>query len=138
MFSKFGILNNNKEIINAQEQKKEVNIKTKNLLNNVESLSGGNQQKVVIAKALSTKFDLLIIDEPTKGIDVGSKFEIYKILLDLSSKGKTIIVISSEIEELLGITDRIFVMSQGVIKGHIPTSEATQEKIMQLSLGGAQ
>ncbi|WP_434333941.1 sugar ABC transporter ATP-binding protein [Mesomycoplasma hyorhinis] len=138
LFSKFGILNNNKEIINAQEQKKEVNIKTKNLLNNVESLSGGNQQKVVIAKALSTKFDLLIIDEPTKGIDVGSKFEIYKILLDLSSKGKTIIVISSEIEELLGITDRIFVMSQGVIKGHIPTSEATQEKIMQLSLGGAQ
>lgn len=136
LFSKWGILNKNKEIINAQKLKKDVSIKTKNILNNVESLSGGNQQKVVIAKALSTKFDLLIIDEPTKGIDVGSKYEIYKILLDLSSQGKTIIVISSEIEELLGITDRIFVMSQGIIKGQIKTSEANQEKIMQLSIGG--
>lgn len=136
LFSKLSVINTKKEIINAKNLREEVGIKTENILNNVDSLSGGNQQKVVISKALSTQFDVLIIDEPTKGIDVGSKYEIYKIIMDLANSGKTIIVVSSEIEELLGITDRIFVMSQGVIKGQIATKDATQEKIMKLSIGG--
>lgn len=135
IYSKLGFIFKNKELKNSHSLKESVNIKTKNIDNNVESLSGGNQQKVLIAKALSTEFEILIIDEPTKGIDVGSKFEIYNIIINLAKQGKSILVISSEIEELLGITDRIFVMSQGEIKGQIKTSEATQEKIMKLSIG---
>ncbi|VEU59835.1 sugar ABC transporter ATP-binding protein [Mesomycoplasma neurolyticum] len=137
LYSKLGILHKNKEIVNILSKKDKIQIKTQDVLNEVSSLSGGNQQKVVIAKALTTNFDILIIDEPTKGIDVGSKYEIYSILLELANQGKTIIVISSEIEELMGITDRIFVMSQGKIKGEISASEATPEKIMKISIGGA-
>lgn len=135
LLSKYGIRHKNKEYKNSLELKEKVKIKTKNIDNPVNSLSGGNQQKVVIAKALTTQFDILVIDEPTKGIDVGSKFEIYNLLFELAKEGKCIIIISSEIEELLGTTDRIFVMSQGTIKGQIKTSEATSEKIMKLSIG---
>ncbi|WP_033161080.1 sugar ABC transporter ATP-binding protein [[Mycoplasma] collis] len=135
LYSKLGILNKNKENINIFDKKEKIKIKTDDVLKEVSSLSGGNQQKVVIAKALTTNFDILIIDEPTKGIDIGSKYEIYSILFDLANKGKTIIVISSEIEELLGITDRIFIMSHGKIKGEIETKYANSEKIMQISIG---
>ncbi|AAT27500.1 sugar ABC transporter ATP-binding protein [[Mycoplasma] mobile] len=133
--SKFGFLNLNKEIKNSNELKKEIKIKVPNIDYKVETLSGGNQQKVVIAKAITTKFEILIIDEPTKGIDVGSKFEIYSLLQEFALQGKAIVIISSEIEELLGTTDRIYVMSQGKIKGQIKTSDATQEKIIQLGIG---
>ena len=131
----FGIIDKNKEIINSNKRKYEVNIKVPNINYKVETLSGGNQQKVLLAKALSTEFETIIIDEPTKGIDVGSKFEIYKIIQQLANRGKAVVVISSEIEELLGITDRIFVMSHGIIKNNILTKDATPEKIMQIAIG---
>ncbi|ADE19512.1 sugar ABC transporter ATP-binding protein [Mycoplasma crocodyli] len=134
IYSKLGVYNINKEEKDSINYSQQMGVKTKNINNEVESLSGGNQQKVVVAKALSTDFDILIIDEPTKGIDVGSKLEIYQLLIELANNGKSIIVISSELEELLGITDRIFVMAQGKIKGEILTKDATQEKIMQIGL----
>lgn len=136
--NKLGFINKNKEITNSTLRKYEVNIKVPNIHYNVNTLSGGNQQKVLIAKALTTEFDILIIDEPTKGIDVGSKYEIYKILFDIASTGKSVVIISSEIEELLGTTDRIYVMSHGVIKGEIATKEANSEKIMQIAIGTTQ
>ncbi|WP_211246873.1 sugar ABC transporter ATP-binding protein [Mycoplasma elephantis] len=135
IYNKFGFLNKNKEIDNSVKRKYQVNIKVPDIFYPVNTLSGGNQQKVLLAKSLSTEFDVLIVDEPTKGIDVGSKYEIYKLLFNMSEAGKGVVVISSEIEELLGITDRIFVMSHGVIKGELPTIEATSEKIMQISIG---
>lgn len=135
LFSKFGFLNLNKELKNSIKQRKDINIKVPDVSYQVETLSGGNQQKVVIAKAITTQFDILIIDEPTKGIDVGSKFEIYSILQDLASQGKAIVIISSEIEEILGTADRIYVMSFGQIKGELKASEATQEKIIQIGIG---
>lgn len=133
LYSKGGVLSNMRLLKNSFDKKEELQIKVPDLQNPVESLSGGNQQKVIVAKALTTEFDVLIIDEPTKGIDVGSKYEIYRILLDLAAKGKAIIVISSELEELLGITDRIFVMEQGWVKGEIKTADTTQEKIFKIS-----
>lgn len=133
--NKFGVYNKAKEIINSNKRKYQVEIKVPDINFPVNTLSGGNQQKVLIAKALSTEFETLIIDEPTKGIDVGSKYEIYNILIKLANQGKAIVVISSEIEELLGITDRIYVMSHGEIKGEIETKNANSEKIMQIAIG---
>ena len=96
------------------------------------NLSGGNQQKVVLAKWLFSGPEILILDEPTRGIDVGAKYEIYTIIRDLAAAGKSIIVVSSEMPELLGITDRILVMNEGRLVGDLPTAEATQEKIMSI------
>ncbi|UUD36705.1 xylose ABC transporter ATB-binding protein [Mycoplasmopsis californica] len=138
IYNRFGFLNKNKEIDNSNKRKYQVNIKVPDIFYPVSTLSGGNQQKVLLAKSLSTEFDVLIIDEPTRGIDVGSKYEIYKILFDIIKQGKAVVVISSEIEELLGITDRIFVMSHGEIKGEITTKDATSEKIMQIAIGTKQ
>lgn len=133
--NKLGIIDKNAELQNSRLMKGIVQIKAPSIDYNVETLSGGNQQKVLIAKALTTQFDTLIIDEPTKGIDVGSKYEIYSIIQELADQGKAIVVISSEIEELLGITDRIYVMSQGKIKGELNTKDATPEKIMSIAIG---
>jgi putative multiple sugar transport system ATP-binding protein len=94
-------------------------------------LSGGNQQKVVLSKWLMTDPEVLILDEPTRGIDVGAKYEIYCIINELAEAGKGVVVISSEMPELLGICDRIYVMSEGAFVGEFPGHEATQEKIMQ-------
>ena len=103
------------------------------------NLSGGNQQKVSVAKWLFVKPDVLILDEPTRGIDVGAKYEIYQIMNRLVAQGMSIIMISSELPEILGMSDRIYVISSGRITGELPVAEATQEKIMQLatSYGGA-
>ncbi|MEZ4608338.1 MAG: ATP-binding cassette domain-containing protein, partial [Deinococcales bacterium] len=95
------------------------------------NLSGGNQQKVVLSKWLFAKPEVLILDEPTRGIDVGAKYEIYTIINDLVAEGKGIIVISSELPEILGICDRIYVMSEGRMVGEMPKSGASQEKIMR-------
>ena len=97
------------------------------------NLSGGNQQKVCIAKWLFVKPDLLILDEPTRGIDVGAKYEIYTIMARLVQEGMSIIMISSELPEVLGMSDRVYVVSAGRITGELPIEEATQEKIMQLA-----
>ena len=99
----------------------------------VENLSGGNQQKVSVAKWLFVKPDILIFDEPTRGIDVGAKYEIYLIMNELVKQGMSIIMISSELSEILGMSDRIFVVSSGKITGELPISEADQEKIIQMA-----
>ena len=97
------------------------------------SLSGGNQQKVVIGRWLLTQPEILMMDEPTRGIDVGAKYEIYQLILDLAKKGKGVIMISSEMPELLGTTDRILVMSNGQIAGIVNTKETTQNEILELA-----
>ena len=99
----------------------------------IRSLSGGNQQKVIIGRWLLTDPDVLLLDEPTRGIDVGAKYEIYKIILDLANQGKTVLVVSSEMPELLGICDRILVMSGGRLAGEVDAKTTTQEEIMTLA-----
>ncbi|MGL5053322.1 MAG: galactose/methyl galactoside ABC transporter ATP-binding protein MglA [Cetobacterium sp.] len=108
-------------------------VKTPTQKTPIGNLSGGNQQKVIIGRWLLTSPDILMLDEPTRGIDVGAKYEIYQLMLDLASKGKGIIMISSEMPELLGITDRIIVMSNGRVAGVVNTKETTQEEILKLA-----
>jgi D-xylose transport system ATP-binding protein len=100
-------------------------------------LSGGNQQKVVISKGLMMGPKVMILDEPTRGIDVGAKYEIYKIMNQLVDEGVTIIMISSEMEEILGMSDRIITMSNGMVTGEFDVCEATQERLMHASAGRA-
>ena len=102
----------------------------------VESLSGGNQQKVVLAKWLELQPDVLILNEPTRGIDVGAKAEIYKILDRLVAEGKCVIIITSEMPELLAMSDRIMVMFEGKISGMIDAAEASQELVVKYAIGG--
>ena len=109
---------------------KELATKTPNCEQLVVNLSGGNQQKVVIAKWLTRDSDILIFDEPTRGIDVGAKNEIYKLMNKLAAEGKSIIMISSEMTEVLRMSDRIIIMCEGKVTGDIDISEATQEHIM--------
>ncbi|MCL1415401.1 ATP-binding cassette domain-containing protein, partial [Escherichia coli] len=101
----------------------------------IKNLSGGNQQKVILAKWLMLSPEVLIIDEPTRGIDVGAKKEIYELLNELKASGKAIIMISSDLPEVLGISDRIMVMSEGRISGELNRDEANQESIMKLAVG---
>ena len=134
--SKFGVIDNQKEIKEAEKYRKELNIRTPSINQYVRNLSGGNQQKVVVSKALMADPDIFIVDEPTRGIDVGAKTEIYGILNDMIAAGKSVIMISSELPEALGMADRIYVMNEGKIKGVLDQKEATQEKIMHLALVG--
>jgi len=127
------ILNNSKLNQLAEDNIKKLSIKTPSTKTLIQSLSGGNQQKVIISRWLAVNPDIFILDEPTRGIDVGAKYEIYSIMLDLASQGKTIIMISSEMSELLGISDRIMVMCEGRLSGILDRAEANQEKIMALA-----
>ena len=111
-------------------------VKTPSTETKIQSLSGGNQQKVLIARWLNTNPEILLLDEPTRGIDVGAKYEIYSIINELASAGKSIIMISSEMPELLGMSDRIMVMSNGYMSGILDAHEATEEKIMELATAG--
>lgn len=106
-----------------------MNIKTTGRNQNINSLSGGNQQKAVLAKWLSANVDIFLFDEPTRGIDVGAKMEIYQLMYTLVKSGVTVIMISSELPEILGMSDRILVMSHGKLAADLDISEATQEKI---------
>lgn len=128
-----GKVNLNEEVKIANEYKQSLNIKTPSVEQIVGNLSGGNQQKVSIAKWLFVKPNVLILDEPTRGIDVGAKFEIYTIMNRLIEEGMSIIMISSELNEILGMSDRIYVMAEGEIKGELPIEEATQENIMEMA-----
>jgi putative multiple sugar transport system ATP-binding protein len=128
-----GIVNNNAEVKVANQYKRDLNIKTPTVEQTVENLSGGNQQKVSLGKWLFVKPDVLILDEPTRGIDVGAKYEIYTIMTKLVEQGMSIIMISSELLEILGMSDRIYIVSSGKITGELPIEEATQEKIMKLA-----
>jgi ribose transport system ATP-binding protein len=114
----------------AEAQVKSLAIKTPSIAQRARNLSGGNQQKVVIAKWLTADTEILIFDEPTRGIDVGAKSEIYRLLNDLAQQGKSIIMISSELPEILRMSHRILVMCEGRITGELSAAEATQEKIM--------
>jgi putative multiple sugar transport system ATP-binding protein len=116
----------------AEESRRSMNIKAPTVASVVGKLSGGNQQKVVLSKWIYTDPDVLILDEPTRGIDVGAKYEIYTIINKLVAAGKAVIVISSELPELLGICDRIYTLSEGRITGQLPVSEASQERLMEL------
>ena len=128
-----GVINENAEINVANEYKNSLNIKTPSIEQKVGNLSGGNQQKVSLGKWLFVKPKVLILDEPTRGIDVGAKFEIYTIMNQLVEQGMSIIMISSELPEILGMSDRIYVVSSGKIAGELPVEEATQEKIMHMA-----
>lgn len=132
-FSKHGVINGNDEIVAAEEYKKRINVKANSIEQVVGSLSGGNQQKVVLAKWMLTQPDVLILDEPTRGIDVGAKYEIYQLILDLANNNKIVLVVSSEMPELLGICDRILVMSGGRLAGEVDARNTTQEEIMTLA-----
>ena len=131
--SRSGVVNNNREVVVANEYRKSLNIKTPSVEQKVGNLSGGNQQKVSLAKWLFVKPDILILDEPTRGIDDGAKYEIYTIMTRLVQEGMSIIMISSELPEVLGMSDRVYVVSGGRIAGELPIEEATQEKIMALA-----
>ena len=130
--SRHGVVDDSAEREVAERYRRELRIKTASLAAPVGSLSGGNQQKVVLAKWIFTDPDVLILDEPTRGIDVGAKLEIYQIIDSLADSGKAILVISSELPELLGICDRIYAMSQGRITGQLPRAKADQENLMKL------
>ena len=127
-----GWVNGNEELKVAEEYRASLNIKTPSVLAVVGKLSGGNQQKVVLSKWIYTDADVLILDEPTRGIDVGAKYEIYTIINRLVAAGKAVVVISSELPELLGICDRVYTLAFGRITGQMPAGEATQERLMEL------
>jgi len=117
----------------ARESIERLAVKTPSSRSLIRDLSGGNQQKVLFARWLLINPEILILDEPTRGIDVGAKYEIYSIMSELASQGKSIIMISSEMPELLGMTDRILVMSQGRLAGIVETKETSEEDIMRLA-----
>jgi len=127
------VIDDNAEIKVANEYKASLNIKTPTVEQIVGNLSGGNQQKVCLGKWLFVKPDVLILDEPTRGIDVGAKYEIYTIMNRLVEQGMSIIMISSELPEILGMSDRVYIVSAGRITGELPIAEATQEEIMRLA-----
>ena len=117
----------------VQDNVKKMAIKTPSSKTQIKSLSGGNQQKVLVGRWLANNPDVLILDEPTRGIDVGAKYEIYCIIADLAKQGKSIIMISSEMGELIGMSDRIMVMCDGRVTGFVEGKDATQENIMALA-----
>ena len=134
--SRFGVVSSDEEVGVAEGYRRSMNIKTPSVATLVGGLSGGNQQKVVLSKWLQTGPDVLILDEPTRGIDVGAKYEIYELINQLAAQGKAVIVISSELPEVLGLADRIYALSEGRITGEVAAKDATQEVLMQFMTAG--
>ncbi len=132
--SKMGVVDGHAEIDAAEQYRKSLNIKTPSIAQIVRNLSGGNQQKVVLSRCLLAEPEIFIVDEPTRGIDVGAKYEIYTILNDLAARGKSVVMVTSELPEAIGMADRIYVMNEGRIKGSLERDEATQEAIMHIAL----
>ena len=128
--SSHGVIDKDKEYAVAEDYRQKLRTKCPTVEQNVGNLSGGNQQKVLLAKWMFTEPDILILDEPTRGIDVGAKYEIYCIINQLVAEGKSVIMISSELPEVLGMSDRIYVMNEGKMVGELNAAEATQELIM--------
>jgi len=126
-----GVIDEHAEVVAANRYRKSLNIKAPTIEEGVGKLSGGNQQKVVLSKWMFTEPDILILDEPTRGIDVGAKYEIYEIINQLADSGRGVLVISSELPELLGLCDRIYTLSAGVITANVPRAEADQELLMR-------
>jgi inositol transport system ATP-binding protein len=135
-YTNWGLLTNKKIHQECHRQKETLNIKTPNLDQVIGNLSGGNQQKVLLARWMLRDPDILFLDEPTRGIDVGAKTEIYNLIFELAKRGKAIVVVSSEMPEILGLSDRIMVMSEGYKTGELSREESSQEKIMELASSG--
>ena len=129
---RWGLVDDNEEYAVADKYRKSMNIKAPSVLSNTGQLSGGNQQKVVLSKWIYADPEVLILDEPTRGIDVGAKYEIYTIINRLAAEGKGIIVISSELPELIGTCDRIYTLAEGRITGELPIAQATPEALIKL------
>ena len=134
--SKKGVLNKKQEQEMTRHGIEDLHIKCTGAQHACGNLSGGNQQKVVFAKWIFTEPKVLILDEPTRGVDIGAKKEIYSIVNDLAAKGVAIIMVSSELPEVLGMSDRVMVVREGVVRGIIYKEEANQENIMTLATGG--
>ena len=129
--SRGSVIDRKAEKETAAKYKQEISIKTPSLDQLVKNLSGGNQQKVILAKWLAADVDLLIFDEPTRGIDVGAKQEIYTLINTLVEQGKAVLMISSEMEELMGMSDRIMILAEGRVAGELKKDEFNQETIMR-------
>ena len=132
-YLKCGLLSDKKMMSDADGVIKSMSVKTPSQKAAIKNLSGGNQQKVILGRWLLTNPDVLLLDEPTRGIDVGAKYEIYELIIDLARQGKGVIIVSSEMPELMGICDRIIVMSGGRIAGEVDGRNCTQEEIMTLA-----
>lgn len=133
--SKYGVVDTKTEREITEHYRQRIDIKTPNMEQRVINLSGGNQQKVVLAKALAAESEILIFDEPTRGIDVGAKQEIYQLMCELANTGNTILMISSDMEELLGMSDRIIVLSEGKLAGEVKKEQFSQDYILELASG---
>ncbi len=129
------VVNTRKENKQAEEYVERLKIKTPSIHQLTMNLSGGNQQKVVLAKVLASKSDIIIFDEPTRGIDVGARFEIYSLMVELAKQGKAIIMVSSDMEELLGMSDRILVLHEGKLAGALQRDAFSQDKVLQMASG---
>jgi ABC-type sugar transport system ATPase subunit len=132
--NKIGFIKNSLEIQKVLQIINSLKIQTSSHLQKVKFLSGGNQQKVVVAKWLLVNSEIIIMDEPTRGIDVGTKEEIYLLISDLAKEGKGIIIVSSELPEIIGLSDRVYVMKAGRISGELSREELNEEKILHLSI----
>ena len=132
-YVRYGLLSDRLRANDTEKTINSMNVKTASQRTHIRLLSGGNQQKVILGRWMLTEPRILMLDEPTRGIDVGAKFEIYKLIDSLAASGKAIIAVSSELPELLGICDRIYVMSSGKIAGVVNARETTQEEIMTLA-----
>lgn len=132
----FGIINKHREMIAIESMVEKFRVKVANTNHKIKTLSGGNQQKAILGKWLLNKPEILILDEPTRGVDVGAKSEIYNIIQDLANEGMSIIMVSSELPEILGVSDRILVMSEGKITGEVIREDASEELLAKLALGG--
>ena len=130
----WGFIRRNKEIENVKTLTDRLKIKCASLEANVNALSGGNQQKVILAKWINSGADILLIDEPTRGVDVGARAQIYAVLFELANKGKTLIVVSSDLEELMTLCDRIVVMKKGIVTGEVQKKDFSEEKLLRLAI----
>jgi len=135
--AKRGVIHHEREIEVANDFRRRLRIRCSDVFQQTVNLSGGNQQKVVLSKWLFADPKVLILDEPTRGIDVGAKYEIYTIVNQLVAEGRGVILISSELPELLGVADRIYVMNEGALVAEMPAAEASQEKIMHAIMSSA-
>ncbi|MBQ4652345.1 MAG: sugar ABC transporter ATP-binding protein [Oscillospiraceae bacterium] len=134
VLSRFGVASHRKEVAVGKKYVSELSIKTASLSTKAKMLSGGNQQKIVLAKALASNPGIILLDEPTRGVDVGAKSEIYKIINDLACKGFAILMVSSELPELLAVSDRIVVMHEGKVSGTVDAKTATEQSIMEMAI----
>ena len=134
-YSKYGFLRFKKAKRSTEDMVDKLQIKVHSPAQPVTNLSGGNQQKVVVGKWRLTDPDIIIFDEPTRGVDVGAKAEIYKIINDFAHQGKAVLMVSSEMPELIGMCDRVLVLRQGIIAGELSGEEIQQHKIMELATG---